>query len=128
MEHIRGLKTPWKGILFTTEPDGLVLMKRSEEDLGRIVVPESLRAFILRMHHNVQLAGHQGYKRVLDQIKEQFYWPGLKQTVIRWVRACYACKRRKTPRPLRAGFKTSTCVIPKRDGCDGHLGTNAQVK
>lgn len=106
MQRMRDPKTQGKGIIFITEPDGLLLMKHKEEDIGRIVVPESLRAYILRMHHNVQLAGHQGYRRVLEQIRDQFYWPGMKQTVIRWVRSCLACTRRKTSRPLRAGFKT----------------------
>ena len=89
--------------MFVKECDGLILLKGSKEDLGRIVVPESLRAYVLRMHHNVQLAGHQGYRRMLEQIREQFFWPGLKNTVIRWTRACL---QRKTPRPLRAGIKT----------------------
>jgi hypothetical protein len=45
--------------------DGLVCLK----ELGsfdRIVIPESLRAWILRMHHNIELAGHQGHKRIIN--------------------------------------------------------------
>ena len=79
-------------------------MKYTNGTTEKIVVPECLRAYILRMHHNIQLAGHQGQKRVLEQIRDVFFWPGLKQDVIRWVRSCLACTRRKTPRPMRAGI------------------------
>ena len=37
------------------------------------------------------------------QISECFYWPGMKAEITRWVRACLACRKRKTPRPLRSG-------------------------
>ena len=40
---------------------------------------------------------------MLVQIRDIFFWPGLKRDVMRWVQ----CKRRKTPRPLRAGIRTA---------------------
>jgi len=95
---------PHKGMIFEKEND-LILMKRSEKDVGRVVVPESLRKSILHFHHNIQLAGHQGHKRMIEQIKVCFFWPGMRQDIIRWVKSCLACRRRKTPRPLRAGIR-----------------------
>jgi transposase InsO family protein len=94
------------GLSFTVEGDGLILMKHQPEDRGKVVVPESLRAYVLKMHHNIQLAGHQGKNRTLKQVMETFYWPGMKSDVVRWVKACLACRRRKTPRPMRAGIRT----------------------
>jgi transposase InsO family protein len=95
---------PHKGMIFEKEND-LILMKRSEKDVGRIVVPECLRKSILQFHHNIQLAGHQGHKRMIEQIKTCFFWPGMRQDIKRWVKSCLACRRRKTPRPLRAGIR-----------------------
>jgi transposase InsO family protein len=101
-------KGPDKGrdFYFAIE-SGLIVMKKSETDKGKVVVPESLRAYVLKMHHNIQLAGHQGKRRTIAQIEQTFYWPGLRGDVIRWVRACLACRRRKTPRPMRAGIRNA---------------------
>ena len=99
------------GFVFS-ERDGLLVATNADGGT-KIVVPETLRAYVLKMHHNIQLAGHQGYKRTLEQIRDCFYWPGLKQDVIRWVRSCLACRRRKTPRPIRAGLTGSASNIPE---------------
>ena len=72
-----------KGPQYYRQSDGLVVMRLKPDSQGRIVVPESLRAYVLKMHHNVQLAGHQGYKRMLTQIRDLFFWPGLKRDVIK---------------------------------------------
>src|SRR3989442_1098688 len=67
----------------------------------RVLVPECLRAWLLTMHHSMPMAAHQGHKRVLDQLKSGFFWPNMSRDTVRWVAACTACKKRKTPRPLR---------------------------
>ena len=80
-------------------------MKREASEVGKIVVHESLRAYVLKMYYNTQLAAHQGKKRTMKQITTSFYWPGMKADVTKWVKAGLACTRRKTPRPMRAGIK-----------------------
>src|SRR5690349_20176060 len=42
---------------------------------------------------------------MIIQLRETFFWPGMKNDAVRWVNACLACRRRKTPRPLRAGIR-----------------------
>ena len=84
--------------------NGLVVAKRGSEEWGRVVVPESLRAHVIAMHHNADFAGHQGEKRTLLQIAGTFYWPGMGRDVAKWVKACLACRKRKTPRPMRSGI------------------------
>ena len=44
------------GMIFSTRKDGLIIMKHKREDTGKIVVPESLRAYVLKMFHNSQMA------------------------------------------------------------------------
>ena len=74
------------------------------DDRSRVAVPESLRKCVLQSYHNSELAAHQGEKRTYLQIRDTFFWPQLRKDVNRWVRACLACRKRKTPRPLRAGL------------------------
>lgn len=69
----------------------------------QVLVPTSLRAFILRRYHGLPVSGHLGWRRTYAQIRAAYYWPKMQQDVRRWVAACLACRRRKTPRPMHAG-------------------------
>ena len=80
-----------------------IFKRRDDSEPERILVPEELRASVLHMHHNLELAGHQGHKRMIDQINPHFFWPGMNKDIKRWVKSCSACKKRKTPRPMRSG-------------------------
>ena len=82
----------------------LYMAKREGEEIDKVVIPECLRAHILATHHNSDIAGHQGERRTFLQIRLFFYWPGMRRDVLRWVKACLACRRRKTPRPMRQGI------------------------
>ena len=69
----------------------------------RLVVPDSLKAFVLWRHHGLPLAGHHGRKRTYEEISRRFWWKGMWKTTRRWVRACDVCSRRKMSRPKRQG-------------------------
>ena len=84
--------------------DGLVTVLDKKSGKPKIVVPESLKAFILGMHHGLPLTGHPGRNRTLNLIRKRYWWKGLNGDVRRWVRACHSCGRRKTPRPLNVGL------------------------
>ena len=75
---------------------------------NRIIVPESLRAFVIGQHHNAELHGHQGRRRTTRMISERYYWPGMSKDISRWIRCCSACARRKTARPINAGLTEVT--------------------
>ena len=73
-----------------------------------MIVPESLRAFVIGQHHNLELHGHQGRRRTTRMISERYYWPGMCEDISRWIRACSACSRRKTVRPINSGLTNIT--------------------
>ena len=72
-----------------------------------MVVPRSLRKFVLHRGHGLPLAGHNGRKRVYSDLSSRYTWKGMYRSVRRWVRACATCGRRKTPRPLASGLPLS---------------------
>ena len=74
----------------------------------RVLVPESLRAFVIGQHHNLELHGHQGRRRTQAMITSRYYWPGMCEHISRWIRSCSACARRKTTRPMNSGLTTVT--------------------
>jgi transposase InsO family protein len=74
----------------------------------RIVVPECLRAFVIGQHHNLELHAHQGRKRTTKMICARYYWRNMCENIARWIRACSACSRRKTTRPMNSGLTDLT--------------------
>ena len=77
-----------------------------------IFVPQCLRASILRAYHTAPIAGHPGAKRTHELIQRKYWWKGMHKDVSRWVNACLQCKKRKTPRPAKAGDPAIICNAP----------------
>jgi hypothetical protein len=92
---------------FCYTADGLLARKKEEEGYrDRIVVPETLKAFVLGQHHNLPLHAHQGRERMLKMIASRYYWPKMAEDVKRWTNSCESCVKRKTPRKMNVGLTT----------------------
>jgi hypothetical protein len=93
------------GHIFKDKERGGLLLRKSTSATSQdqVLVPLSLRAFILRRYHGLPVSAHLGRRRTYAQIKRSYYWPGLSKDVGRWIGACLACRQRKTPRPKSAG-------------------------
>ena len=74
----------------------------------RVVVPSSLKAFILTRHHGLGITGHPGRTKTYAAIKANYHWDGLYGDVKRWIDACRHCCRKKTPRPIETGSVRTT--------------------
>ncbi len=83
------------------EEDGLLYMS-DNQNRHRLMVPDTCRYRILYNHHGAPLMAHPGRNKVTALITSKFYWPGMTADIKRWLGACLACQRRKTPRPLNA--------------------------
>ncbi len=90
MNYIRENLDERRNRILYTKQNGMYVARKDEEEMGKIIVPECLRAHILKTFHNSDLAGHQGEKRTFLQIRETFFWPGMKNQVSKWVKACLA--------------------------------------
>jgi len=55
------------------------------------VVPESRRAHVLKMGHD-SFGGHMGFKRTKVRISYTFYWPGLREDCLQYVKTCETCQ------------------------------------
>ena len=62
----------------------------------RLVVPESLRAVILKTYHDDVFCGHQGIGATYDRIRKRFFWEYMYTDVARYVEACDTCLRMKS--------------------------------
>ena len=63
------------------------------------MVPVSIRDSILRDLHEGVMGGHLGEEKMMECVKERFYWPSYSKDVTDWVRTCGRCAARKSPVP-----------------------------
>ena len=71
----------------TWEEDGVVYME------GRIYVPNNkkIKEEILKKNHDSVDVGHPGQQRMLELLKRNHWWPGLKEDVKRYIQSCFKC-------------------------------------
>ena len=80
---------------FVLENDFLYRIHTSQKhgETKQLVVPFSFRHDILRIAHDIPLAGHQGIKRTKERVSQEFYWPGIYKDVNKFVRSCAVCQK-----------------------------------
>jgi len=64
---------------------------------GRMYVPNSkkLKEKILQENHNSVDIGHLGQQRILELIKQNYWWPGLKEDIKKYVQGCFKYQQNK---------------------------------
>jgi len=82
---------------------------------GKIYVPKDgeLRAEIIRLHHDVPVAGHRGQWKMVELITRNYWWLGVMRDVGRYVEGCYLCQRIKNRTEEVAG-KLKLSEVPEK--------------
>ena len=77
--------------------NGLLYRKHQEtktrRSFNQLVVPKELRRQVMSVNHESAFSGHLGAKKTEVRILPNFFWPGLRQDVIRFCRSCDVCQR-----------------------------------
>ena len=83
----------------TWEEDGVVYME------GRVYVPNNkkIKEEILKENHDSVDVGHLGQHRMLELLKRNYWWPGLKEDIKRYVQGCFKCQQNKVQHQRKAG-------------------------
>jgi hypothetical protein len=55
----------------------------------------SFKSKVLQAFHDSSLAGHQGFLKTYRQIRERFYWKGLKGDFMRYSKECTLCQHKR---------------------------------
>ena len=71
-------------------------------DIEQLVLPTELRPTVLKLAHDVPMAGHLGKKKTTDRILNRFYWPGLFRDVEEHCRSCGQCQKLSTRKVKKA--------------------------
>jgi hypothetical protein len=61
-----------------------------------LVLESTLGEEIMRLLHDKPLTGHHEHFKTHQQIRERFFWLGLKNDVSRHVRECMTCQHNKS--------------------------------
>ena len=107
LKEIRRIETREKKVIqalerndsTTWEEDGLVYME------GRIYVPNNkkVKEEILKENHDSVDVEYPGQQRMLELLKRNYWWPGLKEDVKRYVQGCFKCQQNKVLYQRKAG-------------------------
>nr|XP_061833148.1 protein NYNRIN-like [Nerophis lumbriciformis] len=91
------------GVLYRRRKDG-------DEELFQLILPEELRALVMKSLHNDM--GHLGVERTLDLVRSRFFWPHMSVDVETKIRTCDRCVRRKSPPERAAPLVNITTTRP----------------
>ena len=63
----------------------------------KVYVPNSgdIRKMVLKEMHNVSYVGHLGYLKTITTIRKWYYWPGMKNDVVKHIAKCMECQKVK---------------------------------
>ena len=93
---------------WTTDSQGLLNYN------GKLYVPEeaSVRAELLKRHHDDPLAGHFGVEKTTELIGRKYFWQNMKGDIKEYVNTCDICQRVKVKRHRPYG-ELGALPIPK---------------
>jgi hypothetical protein len=74
------------------------------ENMIYLVPKSTLKDKILRVIHGAPFIGHLGYLETYRQVRERFFWKGLKEDSLRYVRECKTCQQNKSELTHIASF------------------------
>ena len=73
---------------------------------GRVCVPDDVevKKFILEEGHKSRLSLHPGITKMYQDLKENFWWQGMKKEVAQFVSACLTCQKAKVEHQRPGGI------------------------
>ena len=78
------------------------------DNLGRLYMPKSnlLWMEVIHKHHDSPIARHPGYKKTLDLLQCNYYWPRMATTVKEYIARCDTCQIFKGSNMAQQAFYT----------------------
>ena len=59
----------------------------------QVVLPESLRKYVMSIAHDTITGGHLGIRKTKEKSTSNFYWPGIDVDVARYCHSCDVCQK-----------------------------------
>ncbi|UYV62285.1 K02A2.6-like, partial [Cordylochernes scorpioides] len=68
------------------------LVTKNERGTWVKVVPTGFRETVISYHHDIATRGHFGVRKVMRRLKGDYYWPGMRTQVRKYIRRCESCQ------------------------------------
>ncbi|CAF5223601.1 unnamed protein product, partial [Rotaria magnacalcarata] len=68
-----------------------------------IYLPSSMIHDLLQVYHGDPLSGHFGVQRTYLKIKNRYWWPNMKQSIIQYIKSCLPCQQYNISRTKKPG-------------------------
>ncbi|SAM05196.1 hypothetical protein [Absidia glauca] len=94
---------------YRIDNDGLVLYQ------DRVYLPDDdhLKLRIMEHHHDSPMAGHYGRAKTMDLVSRNYFFPGMRKYINRYIANCPTCIRGKPSRQAPAGHLRSLDIPDK---------------
>ncbi|GFZ05260.1 hypothetical protein Acr_17g0008320 [Actinidia rufa] len=98
----------YEEMLVNPKPD-FTLQDRALKFQGRLCVPNipEVKRQVLEEAHNTKFAMHPGGTKMYRDLKETFWWPGMKREIAEFVSRCLSCQQVKAEHQRPAGLLQS---------------------
>ena len=73
-----------------------------EREIEQLILPEKCRRTVLKLAHEIPIAGHLGSEKTRQRLLRRFYWPGVFKDVEEFYRSCPTCQKTSQHRVSRA--------------------------
>lgn len=87
----------WSQVPAIQIQNDVLVRKMSDHQSTQLVVPECLRKRLFDTTHAGPLSAHLGSQRTLLQLRQAYYWPGMRKDVVKWYQQCDICAQSKGP-------------------------------
>ena len=74
---------------------------------------EKLKVEIIRLHHDMPIAGHGEQWKMVELVTRNYWWPGVMREVKRYMKGCDQCQRMKNRAEMPAGKLRPNKVLEK---------------
>ena len=85
---------------------------------GKRVIPRSEVTWIISMFHDDPTMAHQSKEAVFELIRERYTWKGMYRDIKEYIRTCWECQKRGTPRKNNRTRTIQPADIFERWGID----------
>ena len=79
----------------------------------RLVIPTSMEQRVMKWNHSTPESAHPGIKGTCLKILTKYYWPGMRRSVIKYIKMCEECQKFKPSNQYMGGSQISPRV-PER--------------
>ena len=94
VELPEGFRDEWLKVLDRLDVQNDVLVF-SDNGVTRTVVPTQVVPVILRVHHDLPLAGHRDFEKTYATISSRYFWIKMHSDVKQYCSSCHLCQTKK---------------------------------